>query len=61
MAEAALARDGLAEELMDLVRELHPICRSLTGNGVRRTLGALQRFAPLEVHEVPSEIGRAHV
>jgi aminopeptidase-like protein len=54
MAEAALRHVSLAESLMDLVRELHPICRSLTGDGVRQTLEILQRWAPLEVHEVPS-------
>ena len=54
MAEAALQRESLAESLMDLVRELHPICRSLTGDGVRRTLEIVRRFAPLDVHEVPS-------
>jgi len=54
MAEAALSRATLAEALMGLVRELHPICRSLTGEGVRQTLEILQRWAPLEVHEVRS-------
>jgi aminopeptidase-like protein len=54
MAEAALRRATLAESLHDLVRELYPICRSLTGDGVRQTLEIIQRWAPLEVHEVPS-------
>jgi aminopeptidase-like protein len=54
MAEAALQLQGLAESLMELVRQLHPICRSLTGDGVRRTLEIVRRFAPLDVHEVPS-------
>jgi aminopeptidase-like protein len=37
-----------------LISELYPICRSITGNGVRETLARLRRFIPLEVHEVPS-------
>jgi len=37
-----------------LVRELHPICRSITGDGVRETLRRIGRHIPLEVHEVPS-------
>jgi aminopeptidase-like protein len=41
------------EEIYQLVRELYPICRSITGDGVRQTLAALQRFVPLAVHEVP--------
>jgi aminopeptidase-like protein len=40
--------------MMALVQELFPICRSITGNGVRQTLAILQRNIPLEVHEVPS-------
>ncbi|TFZ09009.1 DUF4910 domain-containing protein [Ramlibacter humi] len=37
-----------------LVRELYPICRSITGDGVRATLARVQREIPLQVHEVPS-------
>lgn len=37
-----------------LMRELYPICRSITGDGVRRTLARLKEEIPLEVHEVPS-------
>jgi aminopeptidase-like protein len=37
-----------------LVEELYPICRSITGNGVRKTLEILSRYVPLEVREVPS-------
>jgi aminopeptidase-like protein len=40
--------------LMELVTELFPICRSLTGDGVRQTLEILGRHIPLQVHEVPS-------
>jgi aminopeptidase-like protein len=46
--------DAEALELYQLVEELYPICRSITGDGVRKTLGILSRYAPLEVHEVPS-------
>jgi aminopeptidase-like protein len=37
-----------------LVEELHPICRSITGDGVRKTLEILSRHVPLTVREVPS-------
>ncbi|HEY8404933.1 MAG TPA: DUF4910 domain-containing protein [Flavobacteriales bacterium] len=33
---------------------LFPICRSLTGNGVRETLAILREIIPIETHEVPS-------
>lgn len=42
------------EALQDLVRELYPICRSITGDGLRQTLRAIQGRVPLELHEVPS-------
>jgi aminopeptidase-like protein len=38
----------------DLCSELYPICRSITGDGVRQTLAVVGRELPLEVHEVPS-------
>lgn len=41
-------------DLHDLVRELFPINRSLTGAGVRETLAILARHIQLEVTEVPS-------
>jgi aminopeptidase-like protein len=37
-----------------LVAELFPICRSITGEGLRATLRRLQRVAPLEIREVPT-------
>ena len=43
--------------MMALIEELFPICRSITGNGVRQTLETLRRFIPLEVNEVPSGTG----
>src|SRR6476659_3422076 len=42
------------ERLLQLVADLYPFCRSLTGNGVRRTLQEISRLLPLQIHEVPS-------
>jgi len=44
----------LGDEMHALVRELYPICRSVTGDGVRQTLAILSRFVPLRVEEVPT-------
>ena len=52
--EDATGTERLGKELYALVEELYPICRSITGDGVRQTLEILRRFVPLEVHEVPS-------
>ena len=41
-------------ELYHLAERLYPICRSITGNGVRDTLTILKEYIPIEVHEVPS-------
>lgn len=46
------ARPG--SELYSLVSELYPICRSITGEGVRETLRRIQTRVPLVVHEVAS-------
>ena len=42
------------ERLQATVAELYPICRSITGDGVRDTLRILRRQAPIVTHEVPS-------
>ena len=34
--------------------EMFPLCRSITGNGVRRTLDVVEGIVPLERHEVPT-------
>src|SRR5690349_16027715 len=45
---------ALGEELHAFARELYPICRSITGEGVRRTLAMIQNRIPLQITEVPS-------
>jgi len=40
--------------LLNLIKELYPICRSITGEGVRETLRIIQKRIPLEKYEVPS-------
>ncbi len=46
--------ESRAAELIDLIGELYPICRSITGEGVRETLRRIQQRLPIAVHEVPS-------
>jgi len=40
--------------MMRLAEELYPICRSITGDGLRQTLDIIGRDLPLERHEVAS-------
>lgn len=42
------------DRLHALAADLYPICRSITGDGVRATLDRLGRHMPLTVHEVAS-------
>jgi aminopeptidase-like protein len=49
-----LAEARLGEEMLALVAELFPICRSITGEGLRRSLRILERLVPLTTTEVPT-------
>ncbi len=49
-----LVTPAIGEEIFALAAEIFPICRSITGDGVRRTLAHLRRHAALEVREVAS-------
>jgi aminopeptidase-like protein len=44
----------IGEELHQFARELYPICRSITGNGIRQTLSLIARFIRLKTFEVPT-------
>jgi len=48
------APEGLEREMLALIESLYPICRSITGDGVRETLRLVGQKLPLEQHEVPS-------
>ena len=41
-------------EVYALIKELYPICRSITGNGLRQSLQILQRSIPISLNEVPT-------
>jgi aminopeptidase-like protein len=45
---------GVGDEIYALAAAIYPICRSITGDGVRQTLDHLARRIELEVHEVPT-------
>jgi len=52
--QRATVPQAVGHEMYQLVSELYPICRSITGDGVRQTLKILQQHIPLIVREVPT-------
>ena len=46
--------DEIGMELHSFAAELYPICRSITGDGIRQTLGVIQKRIAMETTEVPT-------
>src|SRR5688572_467331 len=53
-ARAAVNLRDIGFELHERIRDLYPICRSITGDGVRQTLRRLGEELDLQVCEVPT-------
>lgn len=51
---AATDAGALGRELHDLAADLYPLCRSITGDGLRETLRRVSKRAGLTLHEVPT-------
>ncbi len=45
---------NLGEQLQRFAAKLYPICRSITGDGIRRTLAMIQNRIPLQTFDVPT-------
>jgi aminopeptidase-like protein len=46
--------DRVGEEMHRLMARLFPICRSITGEGVRKSLEIIQESIPLAIREIPT-------
>ena len=46
--------NNIGDEMYEQIKQLFPICRSITGNGVRQTLKIIKEKIPIEIKEVPS-------
>ncbi len=46
--------NDVSHEIYELISNLYPICRSITGDGIRKTLRILQQYIPLNLYEVPT-------
>ena len=49
-----LEADAAGDKMYRMIKDLYPLCRSITGDGVRRTLERISQEIPVAVHEVPS-------
>jgi len=49
-----LVSENIGDQIFALAAKIYPICRSITGNGVRHTLHELRKHIALEIHEVPT-------
>jgi aminopeptidase-like protein len=48
------AATDVGASMHGMIAELHPICRSITGDGVRQTLALIGRRIPIATYEVPT-------
>jgi aminopeptidase-like protein len=46
--------DAIGKDIYALAAEIFPICRSITGDGVRRTIDVLARHIEIQRHELPT-------
>jgi aminopeptidase-like protein len=53
-SDRRIGSTDMAQPMYELIRRLFPICRSITGDGVRETLRIVGEQIPLTVHEVAS-------
>ena len=44
----------ISNKMHYLMQDLFPICRSITGDGVRETLKIIKEYIPLKIYEIPS-------
>ena len=47
-------REKTGGDIYGFMSEMYPICRSITGEGVRETLRLIGNHIPLDIHEIPS-------
>lgn len=51
---APVENDPIGREIYDLAAAIFPICRSITGNGVRETIDVLSKHLPILRQELPT-------
>ena len=51
---SSLNPGDIGQEMYQLMIELYPLCRSITGDGLRETLRIVSNHIPLKIHEIPT-------
>jgi aminopeptidase-like protein len=51
---SSLNPGDIGEEMYQLMVELYPLCRSITGDGLRETLRIIGNHIPVRIHEIPT-------
>jgi len=46
--------DSLGQNIYDLIERLFPLCRSITGDGLRQSLKIISEHIPLQIREIPT-------
>lgn len=54
MADQKKGTGSAGDQMYKLIETLYPICRSITGDGVRKTLSIIKQIIPVTIHEVPT-------
>lgn len=52
--ESELNLNEVSKQMYQIISELYPLCRSITGNGLRATLQIIKKHIELTIHEVPT-------
>lgn len=52
--QATVTEGDIGQEMYQLMTELYPLCRSITGDGLRETLRIIGNQIPIRIYEVPT-------
>ncbi len=52
--KSLIDQEEIGREMHAFIRQMFPLCRSITGAGFRETLSMVNPYIPLEIHEIPT-------
>ncbi len=50
----SISVNDISHEMYQLISDLYPLCRSITGDGLRKTLDIIKKNIPLAIHNIPT-------